>query len=231
MSAGGRFRVAEHHANFHPDLIDKNHGRLRFAHNAGELPEGLTHQSRVQPHVRIAHFAFDLRSRRKRGHRVHDNDVNGVASHECIYYVQGLFARIWLGNEQVIKFYTDAFRIIRVERVFGVNECRCPAAFLHFGDHMHGESRFAGRFWSKNFYHSPFGYSPNTQSQVQGDRTRRCTLHVHSAGVFEFHNRTVAKFLPDLLHGSFEGLMLGINFGFSSCFGHINKLYTRGMPG
>ena len=51
---------------------------LRFETDAGQLAQSLRHQPSLQSHVRVAHFAFELRFRHQRGHRVDDDDVDRV---------------------------------------------------------------------------------------------------------------------------------------------------------
>src|SRR6185436_5288794 len=60
-AAGGRFRVAEHDADFLAQLVDEHEARLRLRDDAGELAERLRHEPGLQPHLRVAHLAFDFR--------------------------------------------------------------------------------------------------------------------------------------------------------------------------
>ena len=54
-AAGGDLRVAVHNAHLLAKLVDENNDCVGLAHRAGELPEGLTHQSGVKAHIAVAH--------------------------------------------------------------------------------------------------------------------------------------------------------------------------------
>src|ERR1051326_8321879 len=47
-----RFGIAEHDADFLAQLVDEDEAGLRLRHGAGELPQGLRHQPRLQTHLR-----------------------------------------------------------------------------------------------------------------------------------------------------------------------------------
>src|SRR5947209_7737506 len=50
-AAGGRFRVAEHDADLLAELVDEDQAAFRLGHGAGELPERLRHEARLQTHL------------------------------------------------------------------------------------------------------------------------------------------------------------------------------------
>src|SRR5690606_27779794 len=51
VAAGGGFRVAEHHADLHADLVDEDDDRVRAFDVAGELAQRLRHEAGVQSDV------------------------------------------------------------------------------------------------------------------------------------------------------------------------------------
>src|SRR5688572_5433724 len=59
-AARGRFGIAEHDADLFTQLVDEDERRFRLRDRAGELPQRLGHQARLQAHLRVAHLAFDL---------------------------------------------------------------------------------------------------------------------------------------------------------------------------
>src|SRR5206468_9376515 len=81
-AAGGGFRVAEHHADLLPQLVDEDEAGFRFRDHAGELSERLRHQPRLQSHLRFAHLAFDFRPRHECRHRIDDDDVDAARADE-----------------------------------------------------------------------------------------------------------------------------------------------------
>src|SRR5206468_196114 len=60
VAAGGGFRIAEHHADLHANLVDEDDHGVRARDVAGELAQRLRHQSGMQAHLRLAHLTFDL---------------------------------------------------------------------------------------------------------------------------------------------------------------------------
>ena len=102
-AAGRRFRVAEHHADLLAELVDEDEARLRLRDGAGELPQRLRHQARLQPHLRFAHLAFDFGARHERGDRVDDDDVDAVRADEHFDDLERLLAVVGLRDEQVVE--------------------------------------------------------------------------------------------------------------------------------
>src|SRR6266851_1967022 len=82
VAAGGRLRIAEHHSDFHPDLIDENDQYIGALDIRRELAQRLTHQPSLQAGKLVAHFTFDFRLGHERGNRVDDNDVDPTRTHQ-----------------------------------------------------------------------------------------------------------------------------------------------------
>ena len=51
VAAGGRFGIAEHHADLHTDLVDEDDCGVRFVGDRGEFAERLRHQASLQTHM------------------------------------------------------------------------------------------------------------------------------------------------------------------------------------
>src|SRR5678815_1879361 len=66
LSAGGGFRVAEHHTDLLTQLVDEDHRSSRTRDCTGELPQSLAHETRLKTNMRIPHVTFDLSTRHKR---------------------------------------------------------------------------------------------------------------------------------------------------------------------
>src|SRR6516225_4118954 len=76
VAAGGGFRIAEHHADLHTDLVDEDYDRARARNYRGELAQRLRHQARLQPHLRLAHLALDFGAWHQRGDRIDHEHVD-----------------------------------------------------------------------------------------------------------------------------------------------------------
>ena len=76
VTAGRGFRAAEHHADFHTDLVNENNQCIGAFDVAGQFAEGLAHQASLQADVAVTHFAFDLGFRYKCGYGVDNNHID-----------------------------------------------------------------------------------------------------------------------------------------------------------
>ena len=122
VAAGGGLRVAEHHADLHADLVDEDHQRVGTLDVAGELAQRLGHQARLQARVLVAHLAFDLGLRRQRRHRVDHHHVHRGGAHQHVGDFQRLLAGVRLRDQQVVDLHAELVGVMRIERVFGVDE-------------------------------------------------------------------------------------------------------------
>src|SRR5439155_1271338 len=98
-----RLGIAEHDADLLAKLVDEDETAFRFRDRAGELPQRLRHEPRLQPHLRVAHFAFDFRLRHERRDRVDDDDVDAVRSNEHLDDLERLLAVVRLRDEEAIE--------------------------------------------------------------------------------------------------------------------------------
>src|SRR5215208_2998791 len=91
-AARRRLGRSEHHPDLLPQLVDEDGRRPRTVQRTRKLPESLTHQAGLKPHMRVAHLTFDFSPRHQCGDRVDHDYVEGAAADESIRYLQGLFA-------------------------------------------------------------------------------------------------------------------------------------------
>ena len=89
-------RRTEHDADLHPHLVDEDDDRSVAADDGGQLPQRLRHEARLEPEVRVAHLALDLRARHESRDRVDDDQVDGRAPDERLGDLQRLLAGIRL---------------------------------------------------------------------------------------------------------------------------------------
>src|SRR3989344_3767176 len=59
-AAGSDFGVTEHDADFFAQLVGEDNDAFTFADGAGHLAQSLAHQTGLETHNRVAHFAFDF---------------------------------------------------------------------------------------------------------------------------------------------------------------------------
>ena len=204
VAAAGGFGRTIHNADFHADLVDKDHHTVRPADRTGNLAQSLRHQTCLKTNMRIAHFTFDFGAWHKRSHRVDDQHINRVRPHQCIANFKRLFASVGLRHDQFVDVNTKLFRITGVKRVFGVDKCRVATFFLHLCNHMQCECRLARTFRPKNFDHAAFGQSPDAKRDIKPERTGRYCLYIHRLTAAQLHRRAFAKGTINLCQCCFE---------------------------
>jgi hypothetical protein len=102
---------------------------LELLQRARELAQRLGHQACLQADVAVAHLALDLRSRRQRRDRVHDDDVDRRGAHQHVGDLERLLAGVGLGHEQLVDVDPERLGVGRVERVLGIDERSDAAGF------------------------------------------------------------------------------------------------------
>src|SRR5262245_36628052 len=172
-AARGCFRVAEHDADLLAQLVDEDQTRLGFRNGASEFPERLRHQPRLKTHGRIAHVSVDFRLRHERGHRVHDDDVDTIRSDEHFDDLERLLTVVRLRDQQVFEIHAELLRINRVERMFGVHECRHAAALLGFRDDLERQRRLARGLRAEDFDDATARHAADAERVVDADGASR----------------------------------------------------------
>src|SRR5690606_721186 len=162
--------AAEHDAEFFADLGGEEADALRFVADRGQPAHGLAHEARLGADGRVAHLAFKFGARNQGGNGVDDNDLDSVRADQRFGYIEGIFAGIRLGDEQVVEVDAQDLRVARVERVFDIDESRQAAVALDLGDQAEGERGFTGRFRSVNFGDAAHRQTADAESEVDGER-------------------------------------------------------------
>ena len=127
VAAGGRFGIAEHHADLHADLVDEDKRGFALADNAGEFSHRLAHQAGLKADVRIAHIAGHFGGGNKGGDRIDDDHIDGVGFDEHFGDIEGLFAGIGLADKERTDINADAFCPCGIEGVLGIDKGRDAA--------------------------------------------------------------------------------------------------------
>ena len=92
----------------------------------------------------VSHLALDLGLGDQRGHRVDDQDVDGVGLHEKIGDLEGLLTVIRLRHEEVIGLHAELLRVRDVEGVLRVDERCDPSILLRVRHRVKREGRLTG---------------------------------------------------------------------------------------
>src|SRR5581483_6332633 len=96
-----RLGVAEHDADLLAQLVREEADRVRAVERAGELPQRLAHEPRLEADVRVAHLALDLRLRRERRDGVDRDDRERARAHEELADLERLLTRVGLRDEEL----------------------------------------------------------------------------------------------------------------------------------
>ena len=176
---------------------------------AVSLRSAWRHQARLQAHVRLAHLALDLGLGRQRRHRVDDHDVDRAGAHQHVGDLQRLLAVVGLRDQQLVHVHAELARVVRVERVLGVDEGGGAAQLLHLGDHRQGQRRLAGRFRAVDLDDAAARQPADAERDVEPERAGGNHLDVlRHLGFAEPHDRALAELLLDLREGGLQGLAL-----------------------
>ena len=205
--ARGGLGRAEHHAHFLAQLVDEHASRARLVQVGSELAHRLRHEPRLQPHMRVAHLALQLGSRRQSRNRVDHDHINRPRANELVGDVQRLLAGVGLRDEKVVYVHADGGRIHRVHSVLGVNESAHAAGFLRLCHDVESQSRLPRRLRAVDLGHPTSWHPADAQSDVKSQRTRGDRLHPHRRPFAHLHDGAEAVSLLYLLERHVERLV------------------------
>ena len=166
--------------------------------------------------MRIAHFAFNFRAGHKGRDRVDHDNVHCAAAHERVGNFQRLFARVGLGDEQVVHMYAQVFRIGGVERVFRVNKRSGAACLLAFGDGVQRDRRFARGLRAVDLDDAAAREPAYAKREVERQRAGGNVLHRPVRIGAQAHDRALAKLFFYLRKSRFQCLCFIIHVMTSS---------------
>ena len=142
----------------------------------------------MEAHFAVAHIAFNLCLGRQSRNGVNDNEVNGARTNQVVGNFQRLLTVVRLGNNQVLRIYTQFLCVETVKRVLCINEGCDTACFLRFRDGVEGEGSLTRRFWSIDFNHTTAGIATDTEGHIQAQRARRNHFHFFYCVVAHAHD-------------------------------------------
>ena len=180
----------------------------------------------------VAHLALDLRPRHQRGHRVDDDDVDSAGADEHVGDLQRLLAGVRLGDEQRVGVHAELLRVVRVERVLGVDEGRDPAGLLRVRDRVQGQGRLAAALRAVDLDDPAARQAADAQRGVECDGSGGDHLYRRPGVIAEPHDRAPAELPFDLGEGGIEGLLPVAAFaaGRPVVRCHENSRGNQGLP-
>src|SRR5438445_323731 len=72
-------------------------------------------------------------------------------------------------EEENVGIDAELFGVNRIERVFGVDECRQAAGLLCFGDNLESNGRFAGRLRAEDFDDASAREAADSEGGIERD--------------------------------------------------------------
>src|SRR5271165_388395 len=209
VAARGGLRVAEHHADLQPDLVEEDEHRLRARHVAGQLAQRLAHQAGMQADMAVAHLTLELRARHQCRHAVDHHHVDRAGAHEGVADLQRLLAGVGLADQQIVDVHAELAGIQRIERVLGVDERTGAAALLRLGDGVQGQRGLARTLRAVDLDDAAARHAADAQRQIQAERARRDHLDLLvDAALAHAHDRALAEGAFDLRQRGVECLVL-----------------------
>src|SRR5271166_2138379 len=209
VAARGGLRVAEHHADLQPDLVEEDEHRLRARHVAGQLAQRLAHQAGLQADMAVAHLTLELRARHQCRHAVDHHHVDRAGAHEGVADLQRLLAGVGLADQQIVDVHAELAGIQRIERVLGVDERTGAAALLRLGDGVQGQRGLARTLRAVDLDDAAARHAADAQRQIQAERARRDHLDLLvDAALAHAHDRALAEGAFDLRQRGVECLVL-----------------------
>jgi len=183
--------------------------KIKLVLDFATAPVSLRHEAGLQPHLRLAHVAFDFGLRYQGCHGIDDDDVDTVRANEHFDDFEGLLAIVRLRHEEVVDVDAESLRIGRVERMLGIHKSRHSAKLLSFSNHLQRQRRLARRLGAEDLHDAPARDAAHTECEVDADSARRNGVDwLDGALLAEAHDRPFAKLLLDLGKRKVDGFGL-----------------------
>src|SRR5262249_2255068 len=135
--------------------------------HGGQLAQSLRHQTGLQAHVAVAHFAVKLGLGDQGRDRIDHQHVDRPGGDQGGGDLKRLLAKVRLGNQEIVDIYSELASVDRVKRVLDHEARGHAGGFLRVGGHLQGNGRFAGRLRSKDLADASTGESSDSQGRVE----------------------------------------------------------------
>ena len=169
----------------------------------------------------VPHLPLYLGPGDQGGDAVHHHHIDGVAPYQGFGYLQGLLPRIGLGDEKLIDIDADVGGVSGVQGVLDIDIGRHAPLFLGLCDDVLAQGGLTRGLSPENLDYPAPGYAPDSQGDVQGERTGGDDFYRHFLGrVTQPHDRALTELLLDLGQGKLQGLgfLCGQTFNTSLVF-------------
>jgi hypothetical protein len=99
--------------------------------------------------------------------RIDDDDIDRAAANQDFADFQRLLAAVRLRDQEIFDIDPELARIIRIQRVFGVDESGGAAEFLGFGDGVQRKRGLAAGFRAEDFDNAAARKSADSESRIE----------------------------------------------------------------
>ena len=165
----------------------------------------------MQPHMAVAHLAFEFGARHQRRDRIDDEHVDRPGAHQRVGDLERLLAGIGLRDQQIVDIDPELFGIDRVERVLGVDKGAGAAALLRLGDDVQRQRRLARAFRAVNLDDAAARQAADAERDIEPERAGRDHVDVRRGlARAELHDRALAESALDLAERRVQSPLLSI---------------------
>ncbi len=165
-------RRAELDADLFADLVGEDADGFGPVEVAGQFPQRLRHQPRLQADRGVADLAVELGFRGQRRDRVDRDHVDRGGGDQAVGDLQRLLAVVGLGDQQLVGVDADRPRVDRVDRVLGVDEGADAAQRLGLGDDVVDQRRLTGGLRAEDLDDPAARDAADPERQVERQRRR-----------------------------------------------------------
>mmetsp|Transcript_9952 Transcript_9952/g.38688 ORF Transcript_9952/g.38688 Transcript_9952/m.38688 type:complete len:352 (-) Transcript_9952:300-1355(-) len=158
---------AEDHAHLGADLVDEDDERVGAAHRGRQLAQSLGHEAGLQRHVVVAHVPLQLGARDQGSDGVEDDHVHSAGAHEGVHDLEGVLARVRLGEQEVVDVHAELERVRGVDGVLHVDEDAGHAPLLRLGHGLQGKGGLAAGLGAVNLDHAAARESSDAERDVE----------------------------------------------------------------
>ena len=209
-SAGGDLGVAVDDADLLAQLVDEDADGVRLADDAGQLAQGLAHQTGLQANVAVAHLTLDFSAGHHGRNGVDDNRVDGTGTDESLTNLHGLLTGVGLADQQTVNVNAQRGGIGRVEGVLDVDEGDLAAHLLGLCQNLQCQRRFTGGFGAVDLDDTPTGHTADAERQIQAQAAGGDRVDLHRDVRAQLHDGALAELLFNLRQRGFQrGLLIG----------------------
>ena len=208
VAAGRGLGIAEHHADLLPDLVGEDHDAVGAVDAGGELAQRLAHEPGLQPHVGIAHLAFELGARHERGDAVDHHEIDRERADQRVGDLERLLAGVGLGDQHFVGVDAELLGVGGVEGVLGVDEGAGAAGLLGLGDAVQSERGLARGFGAVDLDDPAARQAADAEREVEAERAGGDGLDLDRlVALAEAHHRALAEGALDLPDGRVQGAL------------------------